>query len=1004
MKSMVHRLAPVLICILWFGFGRLAGQTSFNISNKTSGDTLLSIDNNGRVGLGTTEPAAALDIVSAAEETASAMYLRNSNDTHWLYLYGGRGGGSPLNPAFMWQEGDALRFTTFGTQFTEMMRISDAGDLGLGIADPGAKMDIQLAGTGAWQRGLRILNPDMVTDDGLLLVLGRTDESRNMGYMNYKYSGDDSESNRISFGLYGVNDVLNILGSGNVGIGTIAPSDMLEVAGIVHSNAGGFRFPDGSVQTTAAGTGGATAINELSDAATDAGSVFLGSGAGSNDDGDNFNTAVGVDAMASNSTGLENTAVGTDALNSNTIGSANSAIGYQTLYSNIDGRYNTAIGREALYSNIGARFNTANGYMALYHNTSGYFNVGLGSAANYYNQTGQQNTIIGCQAGYGVDSDSKSGSVFLGYQAGYSETEDDKLYIENSNSSAPLIWGDFSTDSLRIHGDLHVTGNIHGDGLGIVSSINDLSDGKTGGLSVFLGSGAGYTDDGSDNQNTGVGTNALYYNSSGSQNAAYGWEALINNTTGSSNIAVGPTALLSNTTGGLNIAIGPETLHDNTSGDNNIAIGPFALYANTTAQGNLAIGNSALRYHTSGMGNTAVGTVSLYSNTNGVSNVGIGPGANYYNQEGDRNTIIGNQAGYGPDVHNKSGSVFLGNRAGYNETESDKLYIENSDSDTPLIGGDFANDEIYLYGSVGIGTDSPNYPLTILPGDNNRGISIDHDQTSGGATYSIHVDLDNTNSGDLQTYGISSTATSTAGASLTSGLYGRADGDATGDKFGTYGYATGNGDNIYGVYGKAYNTSGNSTHFGLYGIADGTDDGFHYGAYGYADGNGINYGGYFESTDWGVYGRGTTGVRGIGYGDYGVGVSAMGMDYDFYATGPGTDYGSESSIRWKRNIMNIDNPLEKVADLRGVYFDWDEEHGGQHDVGCIAEEVGAVIPEIVEYEENGVDAKGMDYSKLTPLLLEAIKAQQENINKQQEELEDLKARIKSLETLLVSGK
>ena len=57
-----------------------------------------------------------------------------------------------------------------------------------------------------------------------------------------------------------------------------------------------------------------------------------------------------------------------------------------------------------------------------------------------------------------------------------------------------------------------------------------------------------------------------------------------------------------------------------------------------------------------------------------------------------------------------------------------------------------------------------------------------------------------------------------------------------------------------------------------------------------------------------------------------------------------------------------------------MYFTWDEEHGGQHDVGMIAEEVGKVLPEIVVYEENGIDADGMDYSKLTPLLVEAVKA------------------------------
>ena len=63
-----------------------------------------------------------------------------------------------------------------------------------------------------------------------------------------------------------------------------------------------------------------------------------------------------------------------------------------------------------------------------------------------------------------------------------------------------------------------------------------------------------------------------------------------------------------------------------------------------------------------------------------------------------------------------------------------------------------------------------------------------------------------------------------------------------------------------------------------------------------------------------------------------------------------------------------------MSQLQGVYFDWDQEHGGHHDVGMIAEEVGEVLPEIVSFEENGIDASGMDYSKLTPLLVEAVNA------------------------------
>lgn len=112
--------------------------------------------------------------------------------------------------------------------------------------------------------------------------------------------------------------------------------------------------------------------------------------------------------------------------------------------------------------------------------------------------------------------------------------------------------------------------------------------------------------------------------------------------------------------------------------------------------------------------------------------------------------------------------------------------------------------------------------------------------------------------------------------------------------------------------------------------------------------------------------------NGIGYGVVGDCYFATG--FDFFARGAGMDYGSSSSRRWKSNIRNITTPLDKIARLRGVYFDWDADHGGKHDVGFIAEEVGEVPPEIVQYEANGMDAIGMDYSKVSPLLVEAINA------------------------------
>ena len=132
-------------------------------------------------------------------------------------------------------------------------------------------------------------------------------------------------------------------------------------------------------------------------------------------------------------------------------------------------------------------------------------------------------------------------------------------------------------------------------------------------------------------------------------------------------------------------------------------------------------------------------------------------------------------------------------------------------------------------------------------------------------------------------------------------------------------------------------------------------------------------------------------------GSFGIGVAGAGTSYDFYAIGSGVNYGSASSIRWKENITVIDNPLNKINQLRGVYFDWKKDKGGKHDIGMIAEEVMKVLPEIVQRDpDNPEYADGMDYSKLTPLLVEAVK-------ELKTENEVLRWRVEALEIQLNAG-
>ncbi len=165
---------------------------------------------------------------------------------------------------------------------------------------------------------------------------------------------------------------------------------------------------------------------------------------------------------------------------------------------------------------------------------------------------------------------------------------------------------------------------------GFAQQLNDLSDARYLGNSLYLGNNAGINDDGTANGNTGIGKFALKYNTSGSRNVAVGKGSLLHTTSGNSNVAIGNDALLDNTTGQDNIGVGLQALNHTTTGHHNVAIGTGAGFNN----------------------------------------------------------------------HTGSSNVFIGANAGYNEHGSNKLYIENSNSNTPLIGGDFSANTVDINGKL----------------------------------------------------------------------------------------------------------------------------------------------------------------------------------------------------------------------------------------------------------------------------------------------------------------
>lgn len=201
--------------------------------------------------------------------------------------------------------------------------------------------------------------------------------------------------------------------------------------------------------------------------------TVVGNSAGSTGIG---NTAIGTSALAFNESGNYNIGIGYVAGGGNTSGNYNIGIGYEAGRNYLSSEYNIGIGYQALYSCNGANYNVAIGAQALYRTNALSYGVilgkvGIGYQAGYNGYYGAYNVYLGYQSGKGVNLDtgsnntglgtqtlysnsSGSGNVAIGYQAGYNETGSNKLYIENSNSATPLIYGEFDNDLVRIHGQL----------------------------------------------------------------------------------------------------------------------------------------------------------------------------------------------------------------------------------------------------------------------------------------------------------------------------------------------------------------------------------------------------------------------------------------------------------------------------------------------------------------------------------------------------------------------
>ena len=108
--------------------------------------------------------------------------------------------------------------------------------------------------------------------------------------------------------------------------------------------------------------------------------------------------------------------------------------------------------------------------------------------------------------------------------------------------------------------------------------------------------------------------------------------------------------------------------------------------------------------------------------------------------------------------------------------------------------------------------------------------------------------------------------------------------------------------------------------------------------------------------------------------DGGSGITALTLDMS--AAGAATfnnDVTAFSDKRLKKDISNIENGLAKVMQMQGVYYKRNDVEDAREQIGVLAQDMEAIMPEVVLTADDEMKTKSVDYGKLTSVLIEAIK-------------------------------
>jgi hypothetical protein len=197
----------------------------------------------GNVGVGTTSPVTKIQAMSANTTSSTVIATTDSsgNTGSGLAMWSGWSGGTPNTPALIWTAGRDLRIgggvtdLATGGGFAEAMRITSAGNVGIGTATPGFKLDVN--GNVSFRGGSTYFKQSsgLAGNEGAAISIGGTVNNEAVFALSVYRAG--AYTNRLYVNQFG-QMILQPNNDFNVGIGVASPSFKLDVSGQINSSGG----------------------------------------------------------------------------------------------------------------------------------------------------------------------------------------------------------------------------------------------------------------------------------------------------------------------------------------------------------------------------------------------------------------------------------------------------------------------------------------------------------------------------------------------------------------------------------------------------------------------------------------------------------------------------------------------------------------------------------------------------------------------------------------------